>query len=539
MGFKVGAGRVWLTGVMLLAIGGTAGCRLPVVEETAEEARWHNMMVRDAWERDQQLQGGDGTQVPRVLEYTPDGNTVYMGVDTAGVYRSDDGGRSWTSKMAGIEAYFIKGLAIDPATPECVYAIADAHPKFDSKGKGLYRSVNKGEQWEMVQKLNLQGLPGDGNLNLVKIFPDSYSKDLKRCSDLLVGSGAGLFASTNGAASFARVSGVLGNQVIMDVEILPSDNRVVYAGTEKGVYRSADRGKTFVLCNDGLPQPAQVIDLAVDPDSERVYVIVNKKELYVQDGGGSWENLIPSDSPVLGKNARGRMYAVRVHPAAGNRVMLGIQWNYPAGSPHYSEDYGKTWVRRDHKTPAERFNAGSRHKEADRYIFPPLAFAPHPADPDAWVKAFNFGSIFRTENAGESWEWSNDNYGGLRGMKLVVNPDDANHFMINTIDLGPLVTFDGGQSFERAKAERCGKVDALHGIILPGADSPQTATVIEGIGKHHPRLCGVLQISRDGGRNFKKIPGTEANQKAAVFMHPLDADIIYAGDVFSLDGGQR
>jgi hypothetical protein len=74
--------------------------------------RWHNLMVRDQWERDHQQRGGDGTQVPRVLVYSPKNGyeTVFMGVDTAGIYRSDDGGRIWVSKMEGIGAYFVRGI---------------------------------------------------------------------------------------------------------------------------------------------------------------------------------------------------------------------------------------------------------------------------------------------------------------------------------------------------------------------------------------------------------------------------------------------
>lgn len=67
-------------------------------------------------------------------------DTIYLGTHEGGVYRSHDGGKSWRQKNAGLKNLIVHALAISPSNPEIVFA--------GTINGGLYRSADGGESWE-------------------------------------------------------------------------------------------------------------------------------------------------------------------------------------------------------------------------------------------------------------------------------------------------------------------------------------------------------------------------------------------------------
>lgn len=74
-----------------------------------------------------------------IAVHPEDSNTVYLGTHEDGVHRSDDGGRTWARKSAGLEHPRVHALAVSPSRPEVVFA--------GTLDGGLYRSVDRGENW--------------------------------------------------------------------------------------------------------------------------------------------------------------------------------------------------------------------------------------------------------------------------------------------------------------------------------------------------------------------------------------------------------
>ncbi|MFS0726650.1 hypothetical protein [Paenibacillus sp. 1P07SE] len=501
----------------------------PGGEEPGERtAKWHQVSLRTAWERDQQLTGGDGSQVPRYMVFSPKNNyeTVFMGVDTAGLYRSDDGGASWTSKMEGIDAFYVKTIAVDPGNEDVVYAFVGGNPTFNSLAKGLYLSEDNGESWVKVEHFRSQQPPA--NARLIGVFPDNHNPTLDRANELLVGSHDGLYKTNDGGATFVQKGQSTVSGYVTSILIDPVDPDVVYAATNQGLYRSVDRGETFASYTAGLPSPLAVAAMAIDPDGTIVYAIVNSKQVYRNVQNSGW-TAVTAGLPTPAALNNGTFYDIQVHPADGSHLMLGLSRIGAQGNFYHSNDYGQSWTRIYHTNDPNRF-AGSTAN-------PEHAFAPDPTDKDTWLKPFNLGTIYKTIDSGQTWEWSSENYGGARFRRLVTNPHDPNHMVITTIDLGPRVTFDGGQSFEQASAVRNTRLDGMGGIMISEPGQTDSATVYAGIGMHSPVHEGDLQVSTDGGRQYSVVPGTNGKQKTKITIHPQDNDYIYAGDVISTDGG--
>lgn len=84
---------------------------------------------------------------PDIMAVTPDprdGGIVYIGTHEAGVLKTTDGGRSWSEVNGGLGGQDVHGLAIDPNTPDKLHALVR------EKGEGVYRTANGGQKWARV-----------------------------------------------------------------------------------------------------------------------------------------------------------------------------------------------------------------------------------------------------------------------------------------------------------------------------------------------------------------------------------------------------
>ena len=84
---------------------------------------------------------------PDVMAVTPDprdAGTVYVATHEAGVFKTADGGRSWSEINSGLGGQDVHGLAIDPNAPTKLHALVR------DKRQGLYRTTNSGEKWVRV-----------------------------------------------------------------------------------------------------------------------------------------------------------------------------------------------------------------------------------------------------------------------------------------------------------------------------------------------------------------------------------------------------
>ena len=82
-----------------------------------------------------------------VMAVTPDprdAGTLYIGTHEAGVLKSTDGGRNWSEVNDGLRGRDVHGLAIDPNSP------AKLHALVRDKGEGVYRTTNGGQKWARV-----------------------------------------------------------------------------------------------------------------------------------------------------------------------------------------------------------------------------------------------------------------------------------------------------------------------------------------------------------------------------------------------------
>jgi photosystem II stability/assembly factor-like uncharacterized protein len=191
--------------------------------------------------------------------------TLYIGISAAGVFRSDDGGESWTPANSGTAADFLPDK--HPEVGQCVHKVLAhaARPErlWQQNHCGVYRSDDRGESWE---RLDGNGLPSDFGFGLA-LDPDDPD-------------------------------------VAYVVPEESAENRVTCDG-RLGVYRTGDGGASWELVADGLPEPAWVAVLreGMSFDAKGVYVGTQSGSVFVRPQGGGWIEAARHLPPVLSVEA--------------------------------------------------------------------------------------------------------------------------------------------------------------------------------------------------------------------------------------------
>src|SRR5262249_11401582 len=144
---------------------------------------------------------------------------IYAGADYCGVFKSTDGGGSWSFSNTGMPSLSttVSSLAIDPLAPSVIYAGVDT----SAGAGGFYKSIDGGQSW----RLSSSGL---GNLNVRALVIDPAKP-----STLYVGTGdpcpnCGVFKSTNGGENW-NLTGLSGSVLALAID--PKNPSTLYAST--------------------------------------------------------------------------------------------------------------------------------------------------------------------------------------------------------------------------------------------------------------------------------------------------------------------
>jgi len=204
-----------------------------------------------------------------------------------GIYKSTDGGLTW--ELKGLEDTQVIGrIVVHPTNPDRVWVAALGHVWDSNPERGLYRTDDGGESWDLVKFVSDKA----GFVDIV-IHPDNpdvlFATSWERVRGPYFlqsgGPGSGLWKTTDGGDSWERLQpegfpdGMLGR---IGLAISRSKPDVMYATVEaeatedddspNGLYRSGDGGKSWEKVNGNNTRPFYYSQVRVDPlDPDRVY----------------------------------------------------------------------------------------------------------------------------------------------------------------------------------------------------------------------------------------------------------------------------
>ncbi|HZK99836.1 MAG TPA: hypothetical protein VFC47_08040 [Caulobacteraceae bacterium] len=257
-----------------------------------------------------------------------------------GVYKSVDGGKTWVN--VGLkDTRQIGALIIDPTNPDIVLVAAIGHAFGSNAERGVFRTTDGGRTWTKV-------LYQDDRTGAIDVTFDPHDPRIAYAALWQVrrqpwnfssgGPGSGLYRSADGGATWTRLSGnglpdgILGR---IDVAVSAADSKRVYAMIEAkdgGLFRSDDAGATWRRINqDGrLRQRAWYFSkIYADPKSVDTVYALNTGMLRSTDGGTTF-NLVSA--------THGDHHALWIDPGNPSSLI-----NANDGGASISLDAGKTW----------------------------------------------------------------------------------------------------------------------------------------------------------------------------------------------------
>ncbi len=229
-----------------------------------------------------------------------------------GIYKSLDGGKSW--KNVGLkESEHIGKILIHPEDSDTVYVAAQGPLWAPGGDRGLYKTTDGGENWELV--LEISENTGVTDVELDPRDPDvlyATSYQRRRHVGILIGGGpeSGIHKSTDGGATWRELKkGIPGkDKGRIELAVSPVNPDVIYATVEatgegRGFYRSLDCGESWKKENDYYNGSGQYYgELFADPwDVDKVYVMDTRMHVTL-DGGKSFD-VWESDSKHVDNHA--------------------------------------------------------------------------------------------------------------------------------------------------------------------------------------------------------------------------------------------
>jgi photosystem II stability/assembly factor-like uncharacterized protein len=230
-----------------------------------------------------------------------DANVVLIATYSQGIFRTDDGGRSWkSSTVAGSPAFYVNVRIAFPTA----WRVYVASPQGDALG--LYRSDDGGQTFTHLSTRRFGAIAVDPN-----------NPDILYLGDYIGGSG--LFRSTDGGQTLQDL-GQPGTFSSLAVDRY--DSNVIYAGERFGrVLRSSDGGRTFKPANDGLAG-AGVHGLAQDARG-RLFVWIRGGGLFSSDDGASTWTPVDIDEALHRSGVEAGRGTLVADPRRPGRVYIG------------------------------------------------------------------------------------------------------------------------------------------------------------------------------------------------------------------------
>jgi photosystem II stability/assembly factor-like uncharacterized protein len=245
-----------------------------------------------------------------------DPTTYYFGATGGGVWKSTDGGMTWSPVFDKESTGSIGSLAVANSDHNIVYVgTGEACIRGNiSQGDGVYKSFDAGKTWKNVGLRDSRSIgkviinPSNPDIVFVAALGHPYGPNAER----------GIFRTIDGGKSWEKVLYKDENTGGVDVAFDPHNSNIVFAalwqarrtswtltdgGPGSGIYRSSDGGTTWKRLEEhGLPKgPYGRVGIAVAANSDRVYALIEAHNpdggLYrSDDGGDSWDFVNPSHS---------------------------------------------------------------------------------------------------------------------------------------------------------------------------------------------------------------------------------------------------
>jgi photosystem II stability/assembly factor-like uncharacterized protein len=531
----------------------------------------------------------DTRQIGRILVDPRNAGVVYVAAlghaygpnAERGVFRSRDGGRSWTRVLYRDVDTGAIDLAFRPGAPDTLYAALwqtrrppwSVYPPSSGPGSGLYVSHDGGDHWRQVTGGGFPQRPGRIGIAVAPGAPD-------RLYALVDGSSTegGLYRSDDGGVHWLHVSGDRRiwqrGWYFCRLSVDPKNPDRIYV-MDTSVLRSDDGGRRFIALK-GDPTGDDFHEMWIDPtDPDRQILGVDQGTLITVDGGKTWSSWFNQPTAQIYHVSTDNRFPYWVYGAQQDSGAVALPSRTDGGDGITMQQFHEVtaggesdMIAPDPDDPdivyggrVERLDLSTQQT---RSVDPTLAY-PQLHYHAAWTLPLAFSRrgprmlyfanqmLFRTADGGKHWTRASpdltrqdagvppnldpttaaddDHVGGSRGViyTIATSPLNARTLWVGTDDGLLWRTDDGGARWREITPHELTPWSKVGGIELSHFDA---STAYLAIDRH--RLeddAPYIYRTHDGGRTWSRIDAGIARDSFVnvVREDPVRRDLLYAG----------
>jgi len=327
------------------------------------------------------------------------------GATAVGVYRTADGGVSWTAaegNLHHLQVGSVLDLAVDPSDPDVVYGSAQFFCDSCTSG-GLVKTIDGGAHWHSERN----GLDPGGTYEDILIDPSNPSFVYTWTGEESGGGGGGVFRTKDGGRTWRITNhGLPVNEdaavPVAALELDPLDPDILYASLS-GVHRlfkTVDATRTWSGIHTGVGTSFSELDIA--PSDPSIVYAPGPAGVYRSDDGGQTWTLLADDFTNIG-------FADVAFAASDPAIAYA---GSTTGAVYRSADGGNSWAATSGSLPGGYGGAIT-------------SLAIDPSDPAvAYVGTFLDG-LFKTEDEGAHWHHADSGITDLDLSGIVIDPADT------------------------------------------------------------------------------------------------------------------
>ena len=258
-----------------------------------------------------------------------------------GVYKSLDGGRTW-AHMGLENTQAIGRIQIDPRDPNTVYVAALGGLWGENADRGVYKTTDGGKTW--TKSLYISVNTGVTDLQLDQNDPSTlYAAAYERRRTVWGFNGGGpeggIYKTVDGGANWTKLTKDLpyengGDVGRIAISIYKRNTNILYARIQHakgGIFRSDDKGATWTMQSNNDSRAMYFGIMAIDPNND-LRVWAPAAALYFSEDGGKTFN------QTRGQSVHSDYHGFWIDPHDSNHMMVGVD-----GGIYMSRDMGRTW----------------------------------------------------------------------------------------------------------------------------------------------------------------------------------------------------
>jgi photosystem II stability/assembly factor-like uncharacterized protein len=455
----------------------------------------------------------DGQQIPKIAVDAKNADRIFVAVlghpygpnKERGIYKSEDGGKTFTNVLYIDENTGGDDVSIDPNNPNTIFATLWQsregpweNGEWSGTKGGIYKSTDGGNSWKKLSK----DLPANMVQAHIAIAPSSsniiyVAIGTTETNEYGTGKGMGLYRSDNGGENWheitddGRPEARIGGGDVPEIMVDPKDAETLYS-TSIVVWKSIDGGKKWIGIR-GAPGGDDYQNIWINPvDTKIMLVTGDQGAIITVNGGDTWSSWYNQPTAQLYHVSADNAFPYNVYSGQQESGSVGIasrgndgeitfrDW-HPVGAQEYGyvapdplnsniiyggklSKYNKLTSQGQSITPADTRNISYRFLRTEPVIFSPV---------DHKTLYYAGNVLFKTQNGGNSWE--------------VISPDlsreswdiPANVGIYNTTEL---------------------KKMPRRGVIYTVAPSPVNINIIWA-----GTDDGLIHVTKDGGSTWKNV----------------------------------